>query len=121
MKIYAHHGLTDFIICLGYKGYMIKEYFVNYLLHNSDVTVDLRNNRVIYHQTTAEPWTVTLVDTGEATMTGGRLKRVEAFVRDEETFCLTYGDGVANIDIGALIKFHKRHDKIVPNFPPVIS
>ncbi len=111
MKIYAHHGVSDFVICLGYRGYMIKEYFANYVLHNSDVTIDARNNRVHYHGTSAEPWTVTLVDTGEATMTGGRLKRVGRFLDPGETFCMTYGDGVANIDISALIAFHKKQQR----------
>ena len=111
MKIYAHHGVSDFVICLGYRGYMIKEYFANYVLHNSDVTIDARNTRVHYHGTSAEPWTVTLVDTGEATMTGGRLKRVGRFLDPGETFCMTYGDGVANIDISALIAFHKKQQR----------
>jgi glucose-1-phosphate cytidylyltransferase len=112
MKIYAHHGVTDFIVCLGYKGYMIKEYFANYVLHNSDLTVDVASNRLTYHQTSAEPWTVTLVDTGEATLTGGRLKRVARFLDPTESFCLTYGDGVANVDIMRLIAFHKAHGRI---------
>lgn len=109
MKIYAHHGVTDFIICLGYKGYMIKEYFANYVLHSSDVTIDMKDNRIRYHQSFAEPWTVTLVDTGDATQTGGRLKRVANFLDPAEPFCLTYGDGVADIDVAALIAFHKAH------------
>ena len=111
MKIYAHYGVTDFIVCLGYKGYVVKEYFANYVLHNSDVTIDARQNKITYHSTSAEPWTVTLVDTGEATMTGGRLKRVARFLEGEGTFCLTYGDGVADIDIGALLAFHKKHGR----------
>jgi len=111
MKIYAHHGVTDFVVCLGYKGYVIKEYFANYVLHNADVTIDARHNKIIYHQSSAEPWTVTLVDTGEATLTGGRLKRVARFIDPGQTFCLTYGDGVADIDISALIAFHKGHRK----------
>jgi glucose-1-phosphate cytidylyltransferase len=111
MKIYAAHGVTDFIVCCGYRGYVIKEYFANYFLHTSDVTFDLGANRVEVHQTTAEPWRVTLVDTGEATMTGGRLRRVAPHLGDED-FCFTYGDGVADIDIGALIAFHRREKRL---------
>ena len=111
MKIYAAHGVTDFIVCLGYRGYMIKEYFANYVLHNSDVTIDARNNRVVYHQSEAEPWTITLVQTGDATMTGGRIKRVAHYLAPNEPFCMTYGDGVADIDIGALIRFHAGHGR----------
>jgi glucose-1-phosphate cytidylyltransferase len=107
MKIYAAHGLTDFVICLGYRGYMIKEYFANYVLHSSDVTIDARSGEIEYHQTTAEPWRVTLVDTGPDTLTGGRLKRVAPYLG--ETFCLTYGDGVANIDIAQEMAFHDEH------------
>ena len=107
MKIYAHHGLTDFVVCCGYKGYMIKEYFANYFLHMSDVTFDLAGNRMEVHQRYAEPWRVTLVDTGEATMTGGRLRRVASYV-EGETFCFTYGDGVSDVDIGKLIAFHRE-------------
>jgi len=107
MKIYSAHGINDFVICLGYKGYMIKEYFANYFLHMSDVTFDLRHNRTEIHQNTAEPWRVTLVETGETTMTGGRLKRVQQYLGDED-FCMTYGDGVANVDIGALLAFHRQ-------------
>ncbi|MCE9599052.1 MAG: glucose-1-phosphate cytidylyltransferase [Spirochaetia bacterium] len=110
MKIYSHYGVNDFIICLGYKGYMIKEYFANYFLHMSDVTFELANNKMSVHQQYAEPWRVTLIDTGEKTMTGGRLKRVREHVAGED-FCLTYGDGVADINIGELIKFHKAHGK----------
>jgi len=110
MKIYSHYGLNDFVICLGYKGYVIKEYFANYFLHMSDVTFDMQNNQMEVHQKYAEPWRVTLVDTGESTLTGGRLKRVEDYI-GTESFCFTYGDGVADIDIGALISFHKRHGK----------
>lgn len=106
MKIYSAHGIRDFIICCGYKGYMIKEYFANYYLHQADVTFDMANNRMDVHQNTAEPWRVTLVDTGEQTMTGGRLKRVQKYLGDGD-FCLTYGDGVSNVDLTALIKFHK--------------
>ncbi len=107
MKIYSSHGINDFIICLGYRGYMIKEYFANYFLHQSDVTFDLSENRMSIHGNHCEPWRITLVDTGDGTMTGGRLKRVRDFVGNE-TFCLTYGDGVGNVDIGALIKFHRE-------------
>jgi len=109
MKIYAHYGVTDFVVCLGYKGYMIKEYFANYVLHNSDVTIDVRNNTIHYHGSSAEPWTVTLVDTGENTQTGGRLKRVRQFLDPGKSFCMTYGDGVADIDIRALVEFHRSH------------
>ena len=109
MKIYAAHGITDFVICLGYRGYMIKEYFANYLLHASDVTIDVRTGEIVTHQSTAEPWRVSLIDTGEATMTGGRLKRVAPYLGDR--FCLTYGDGLANIDIGAEIAFHRAHGR----------
>ncbi len=107
MKIYAAHGITDFVICLGYKGYMIKEYFANYVLHSSDVTIDARSGEITYHHSAAEPWRVTLVDTGEATLTGGRLKRVAPYLG--ERFCLTYGDGVADIDISAEVTFHLAH------------
>ena len=110
MKIYSAHGINDFIICCGYKGYVIKEYFANYFLHMSDVTFDMKANKMKVHCKRAEPWTVTLVDTGEDTMTGGRLKRIEAYVKDEEAFCLTYGDGVSDIDIKKLIKFHKEQN-----------
>lgn len=106
MKIYSAHGIDDFIICLGYKGYMIKEYFANYFLHMSDLTFDLAQNKMEIHQNTAEPWRVTLVDTGENTMTGGRLKRVQSYLGKED-FCCTYGDGVGNVDITSLIAFHK--------------
>jgi glucose-1-phosphate cytidylyltransferase len=107
LKTYSHHGINDFIICCGYKGYLIKEYFANYFLHMSDVTFDMSTNSMEVHQRNAEPWRVTLVDTGESTMTGGRLKRVEKYVKDEEAFCFTYGDGVGDIDITRLISFHK--------------
>ncbi|MEM7643584.1 MAG: glucose-1-phosphate cytidylyltransferase [Pseudomonadota bacterium] len=109
MKIYAHHGLTDFVICLGYKGYLVKEYFANYVLQTSDVTIDIKTGKITYHQTDAEPWTVTLVDTGAETMTGGRLKRVAPYLG--ERFCLTYGDGVADVDIRALTAFHEAHGR----------
>lgn len=111
LKTYSHHGIQDFIICLGYKGYLIKEYFTNYLLHNSDLTLDLTNNRIDIHQRYAEPWRITLVDTGEHTQTGGRLGRVWRFLEGEETFCFTYGDGVGDIDITALIRYHQAHGK----------
>lgn len=109
MKSYSHYGIHDFVICCGYKGYVIKEYFANYFLHMSDVTFDMVNNRMEVHQHNAEPWRVTLVDTGDDTMTGGRLQRVKPYVCDEEAFCFTYGDGVSNIDIQALLAFHRRH------------
>ena len=111
MKIYSAHGVNDFIICCGYKGYIIKEYFANYFLHMSDVTFSMKDNNKKIHQNHAEPWTVTLVDTGEKSLTGGRLKRVFEYVKDEDAFCLTYGDGVSNIDITKLIEFHKAHGK----------
>jgi len=107
MKIYSTHDLNDFIICCGYKSYMIKEYFANYFLHTSDVTFDLQNNKMQVHQNDAEPWKVTLVDTGEGTLTGGRLKRVKNYI-DHETFCFTYGDGVSDVNITELIHFHKE-------------
>lgn len=108
MKIYAHHGINDFVICCGYKGYLIKEYFANYFLHMSDVTFDMSNNSMQVHQQSAEPWRVTLIDTGENTMTGGRLKRVAPYLQKDDAFCFTYGDGVSNVDIGALVEFHKN-------------
>jgi glucose-1-phosphate cytidylyltransferase len=111
MKIYSHFGVTDFVVCLGYRGYMIKEYFSNYFLHNSDVTIDVRTNEVQFHNSSAEPWRVTLVDTGEHTLTGGRLKRVASYLTPGEPFCFTYGDGVADIDLAQLIAFHKAHRK----------
>jgi len=107
MKIYSHHGINDFVICCGYKGYIIKEYFANYFLHTSDVTFDMRNNNMQVHQQNAEPWRVTLIDTGEETMTGGRLRRVAPYLKDEEAFCFTYGDGVSDVNIAELIAFHK--------------
>ncbi|AMR81964.1 glucose-1-phosphate cytidylyltransferase [Cupriavidus nantongensis] len=110
MKIYSHYGINDFVICLGYKGYVVKEYFANYFLHMSDVTFDLKHNRMEVHQRHAEPWRVTLVDTGEHTMTGGRMKRVRQYL-DNETFCFTYGDGVSDVDIRALLNFHLSHGK----------
>ncbi len=111
MKIYSAHGIHDFIICLGYKGYMIKEYFANYFLHMSDVTFDMKENRMCVHQQYVEPWKVTLVDTGENSMTGGRLKRVKDYLNGE-TFCFTYGDGVADVNISSLVNFHKNHGKL---------
>ncbi len=113
MKMYSAHGVNEFIICCGYKGYLIKEYFANYFLHMSDVTFDLQANAMSVHQSVAEPWKVTLVDTGEGTGTGGRLKRVAAYVRDQDAFCMTYGDGVADVDIAALVRFHASHGKVV--------
>ena len=112
MKIYSSHGINDFIVCCGYKGYIIKEYFANYFLHMSDVTFDMTNNKMKVHQQNSEPWTVTLVDTGENTLTGGRLKRVASYLRNEKVFCFTYGDGLANVDITKLIKFHESHGKL---------
>jgi len=111
MKIYSSHGINDFVICLGYKGYAIKEYFSNYSLHNSDVTIDLRTNTVELHRRLAEPWRITLVETGESTLTGGRIKRVLPYLEGEEAFCLTYGDGVGNVDISASVAFHKAHGR----------
>lgn len=111
MKIYAHHGVTDFIVCVGYKGHMIKEYFANYMQRNSDMTIDFRRGETVYHNNAVEPWSVTLVDTGEGTLTGGRLKRVAGFLDRAEPFCLTYGDGVADIDIAGLIAFHRGHGR----------
>ena len=110
LKTYSHHGINDFVICCGYKGYVIKEYFANYFLHMSDVTFDVRTNSMEVHQRNAEPWRVTLVDTGENTMTGGRLKRVAEYLQDEEDFCFTYGDGVGDINITELVAFHKAQD-----------
>lgn len=112
LKLYSSHGINDFVICCGYRGYVIKEYFANYFLHMSDVTFDLENNRMEVHERKAEPWRVTLVDTGEETMTGGRLKRVAAHLANEESFCFTYGDGLADVDIGALVDFHRAHGKM---------
>jgi glucose-1-phosphate cytidylyltransferase len=112
MKIYAAHGITDFIVCLGYRGYMIKEFFANYVLHAADVTVDIAQNRIEYHQTTAEPWRVSLVETGLDTQTGGRLKRIAHWLAGEDAFCMTYGDGLADIDIAASVAFHRAHGKL---------
>ena len=121
MKMYSHHGVNDFIICCGYKGYVIKEYFANYFLHMSDITFDMQTNQMEVHQKRAEPWKVTLVDTGVNTMTGGRLLRVADYIKDEEAFCLTYGDGVGDNDIAASIAFHRSHGKAVTltaTYPP---
>jgi len=109
LKIYSAHGINDFVVCLGYKGYVVKEYFANYFLHTSDVTFDMKNNRMEVHEQHTEPWRVTLVDTGEHTMTGGRLGRVRRFIDDDEPFCFTYGDGVADIDITKQVAFHRQH------------
>ena len=111
MKIYSAHGINDFIVCLGYKGYIVKEYFANYFLHMSDVTFDMANNGVQIHQSSAEPWRVTLVDTGDDTMTGGRIKRIAPYLNGED-FCCTYGDGLADVDIARLIEFHRKHGKL---------
>ena len=112
MKIYSHYGINDFIICCGYKGYLIKEYFANYFLHMSDVTFDMRNNNMEVHHQYADPWRVTLVDTGDNTQTGGRLGRVGSYLAKEKAFCFTYGDGVANVDIRSLVEFHYKHGKM---------
>lgn len=111
MKIYSYHGINEFIICCGYKGYVIKEYFANYFLHQSDLTFDLSSNEIKIHQERSEPWKVTLIDTGEKTMTGGRIKRIKEYLNKNQDFCLTYGDGLANINLTKLIRFHKNHGK----------
>lgn len=121
MKMYSAYGIHEFIICCGYKGYVIKEYFANYFLHMSDVTFDMEHNRMEIHQRYAEPWRVTLIDTGEETMTGGRLKRIASYLKDEEAFCLTYGDGVSDVNISKLIEFHRMHGlqaTLTATFPP---
>ena len=121
MKMYSHHGVNDFVICCGYKGYVIKEYFANYFLHMSDVTFDMRSNRMEVHHMRAEPWNVTLVDTGDDSMTGGRLLRVADYVRQEDAFCFTYGDGVSDVNISAAIEFHRSHGKaatLTATYPP---
>jgi glucose-1-phosphate cytidylyltransferase len=121
MKIYSEYGINDFIICCGYKGYIIKEYFANYFVHNSDITIDLKNNGMVVHHHRAEPWKITLIDTGENTMTGGRLKRVSGFLENEEAFCFTYGDGLADVNIAELISFHLGHGKeatLTATYPP---
>ena len=112
MKSYSAHGVNDFVICCGYKGYIIKEYFANYFLHTSDVTFDMQNNEMEVHARNAEPWKITLVDTGDETGSGGRLKRVKQYIKDEESFCFTYGDGVSDVNISELIEFHKSHNKL---------
>lgn len=111
MKIYSAHGISDFVVCLGYKGYLIKEFFANYFLHTADVTIDLSKNSLEIHQNWSEPWRVTLVETGADTMTGGRLKAVRSYLRDDQPFCFTYGDGVASVDINALVSHHRNHGK----------
>ena len=121
MKMYSYHGITDFIVCCGYKGYVIKEYFANYFLHMSDVTFNMKDNEMTVHHMRAEPWTVTLVDTGDSSMTGGRLRRVAEHIKDEEMFCFTYGDGVSDVDIAETIRFHKNHGKqatLTATYPP---
>lgn len=121
MKMYSSYGINDFIICCGYKGYVIKEYFANYFLHQSDVTFNMSENRMEVHEKRAEPWKVTLVDTGDDSMTGGRLGRVAEYIKDEEAFCFTYGDGVGDIDIAKSIEFHKSHGKqatLTATYPP---
>ena len=111
MRLYAHHGFNDFVVCLGYRGYVVKEYFANYVLHNADLTVDLASGAIEYHATNHEPWKVTLVETGEDTMTGGRLKRVAKYLEPGQPFFMTYGDGVSDVDLTALLDFHKAHGK----------
>lgn len=121
MKMYSSHGINDFVICCGYKGYVIKEYFANYFLHMSDVSFNMRDNGMVVHNKRAEPWNVTLVDTGEHSMTGGRLGRVAEYIRDEEAFCFTYGDGVGDIDISESVRFHRSHGKaatLTATYPP---
>jgi glucose-1-phosphate cytidylyltransferase len=121
MKTYSHYGINDFIICCGYKGYVIKEYFANYFLHQSDVTFNMKANKMTIHEHRSEPWTVTLVDTGDKSMTGGRIKRIFPYVKDDKAFCLTYGDGLADINIKKLIDFHKSHGKqatLTSTYPP---
>ena len=121
MKMYSAHGINDFVVCCGYKGYLIKEYFANYFLHTSDVTFDIQQNEMEIHQRNAEPWRVTLIDTGEETMTGGRIKRVASYLKKEDAFCLTYGDGLSDVNISKLIEFHKEHAlnaTITATYPP---
>jgi glucose-1-phosphate cytidylyltransferase len=121
MKMYSTHGINDFIICCGYKGYVIKEYFNNYVLHQSDVTFDMNDNSMKLHEKRVEPWTITLVDTGEDSMTGGRLGRVAKYLKNEKSFCLTYGDGVSDVNISKLIAFHNNHGKdatLTATYPP---
>ena len=121
MKMYSYHGITDFVVCCGYKGYVIKEYFANYFLHMSDVTFNMQDNKMTVHQKRAEPWTVTLVDTGDSALTGGRLLQVSDYIKDEDAFCFTYGDGVSDVDIRETIQFHKSHGKqatLTAVYPP---
>jgi glucose-1-phosphate cytidylyltransferase len=121
MKMYSHHGINDFVICCGYKGYVIKEYFANYFLHMSDITFDMSANQMHVHNQRAEPWKVTLVDTGDTSMTGGRIKRIRDYVKDEKAFCLTYGDGVSDVNIAETVKFHTDHGKLATltsTYPP---
>lgn len=121
MKMYSHHGVNEFVICCGYKGYLIKEYFANYFLHTSDVTFDMQSNEMHVHEKRAEPWKITLVDTGDNSMTGGRLRRVADYVKNEEAFCFTYGDGVSDVDISTSIQFHREHGKaatLTATYPP---
>jgi glucose-1-phosphate cytidylyltransferase len=121
MKMYSHYGINDFIICCGYKGYVIKEYFANYFLHMSDVTFDMQQNEMHVHEKRAEPWKITLIDTGDESMTGGRLGRVADYLKNDEAFCFTYGDGVSDVDIGKLIEFHLQHGKeatLTATYPP---
>jgi glucose-1-phosphate cytidylyltransferase len=121
MKMYSKHGINDFVICCGYKGYVIKEYFANYFLHQSDITFSMKDNSVKVHEKRAEPWTVTLIDTGDNSMTGGRLARVAEYVKDEEAFCFTYGDGLSNVNIADSVAFHKKHGKeatLTSVYPP---
>jgi glucose-1-phosphate cytidylyltransferase len=121
MKMYSNHGINDFVICCGYKGYIIKEYFKNYFLHQSDITLCMKDNTMEVHEKRAEPWNITLVDTGENSMTGGRLARVAKYIKDEESFCFTYGDGVSDVNISELILFHKKHGKdatLTATYPP---
>jgi len=121
MKMYSFHGINDFIICCGYKGYVIKEYFANYFLHMSDVTFDMSANQMLVHNQRAEPWKVTLIDTGDTSMTGGRIKRVAEYLKDEEAFCLTYGDGVSDVNIAETVAYHKSHGKLATltaTYPP---
>jgi glucose-1-phosphate cytidylyltransferase len=121
MKMYSYHGVNEFIICCGYKGYFIKEYFANYFLHMSDVTFDMSNNQMHVHKEGAEPWIVTLVDTGDNSMTGGRLLRVKDYLKDDESFCFTYGDGVSDVNISETIRFHNKHGKLATltaTYPP---
>jgi glucose-1-phosphate cytidylyltransferase len=112
MKMYSAHGFNDFVICCGFKGYLIKEYFANYFLHMSDITFDMGSNQMEVHQQNVEPWRVTLIDTGEDTLTGGRLRRVSEYIKDEKAFCFTYGDGVSDVDISALVRYHWQHGKL---------